>query len=283
MARNDKAPFALMPDEEVLLITRPHALAMLGLMVFWLSLAGLGGAYTYYYEDLTGYLQGLVKIKFLATHGYDVIWFASILVPLVIMAVFRINFGYVLTLLGLMAGNVLLQWKVEPRLDLPSHAHLENYMLIGVGVIGVIGCELFRRGHRYFLTTNRIVARFGTLKVSERSTLYSKIDDLILQKGLLGNVLNYGTVIPITSTGLGMGSDLAIAGAAAGGGKAGISAGVFAAGGKAANVPRDMSIYVLYKIKRPEEARNTILQEMQARERPRNMIDPDDSDSSGTL
>ena len=252
-----------MPEEEILLVTRPHGLAMLGLMIFWLSLAGLGSIYIYYYPRLTASIQDLVKFEFIAAHGYDLIWFASILVPLLIMAVFRINFGYVLTLIALVIGNVLLQWKVEPRLGLSSsHAHLENIMLISVGIMGVIGCELFRRGHRYYLTTHRMVARFGTLKVSERSTLYSKIDDLILQKGILGKVMNYGTVIPITSTGLGMGQDTAIAGAGAGAGKAGLGAGLFVAGAKAANVPRDMSIYVLYKVKRPEQARNLILQEM---------------------
>jgi hypothetical protein len=54
-----------------------------------------------------------------------------------------------------------------------------------------------------------------------------------------------------------------------GGGKGGIGAGLFAAGSKAKNVPRALSIYVLFQIKKPEEARNLIMQEMQARERPR--------------
>ena len=271
MAKKISVPFEPLPGEEVLLITRPHPLAMLDLMTFWLCLAALGAVYIVYYQRLSAFLAGTVHFEFLVSHAYDLIWFASILVPLIIMAVFRINFGYVLTLLALMAGNIFLQWKVAPRLGLSpvEHAHLENYMLIAAGLIGVAGVELFRRGHRYYLTSHRIVARFGSLKVSERSALYSKIDDLLLQKGLLGGVLNFGTVIPITSSGLGMGQDLALGGAAIGGGKAGVGGGLFAAGGKAKNVPRALSIYVLFKIKKPEAARNLILQEMQARERPR--------------
>jgi len=271
MSNNISVPFQSLPGEEVLLMTRPHPLAMLDLMFFWFSLALLGALYIIYYPQLSVLFKQKVQIEFIVRHTYDVFWFASIMLPLIIMAVFRINFGYVLMLLALVAGNVLLQWKVEPHLGLAhgAHAHLENYMLIAVGLFGMVAVEIFRHGHRYYLTSQRIVARFGILKVMERSTLYSKIDDLILQKGVLGGMLNFGTVIPITSSGLGMGQDLAMGGAAVGGGKGGIGAGLFAAGGKAKNVPRALSIYVLFKIKNPEEARNLILQEMQARELPR--------------
>ena len=271
MSQNISIPFQLLPGEELLLMKRPHPLAMLDLMLFWLSLALLGTLYIIYYPQLSAMLKGKVQIDFFVKHTYDVFWFVSILLPLIIMAIFRISFGYVITLLALIAGNIILQWKVEPHLGLAkgAHAHLENYMLIAAGLFGMIAVEVFRRGHRYYITSKRIIARFGILKVMERSTLYSKIDDLILQKGLLGGMLNFGTVIPITSSGLGMGQDLAMGGAAVGGGKSGIGAGLFAAGGKAKNVPRELSIYVLFKIKNPEEARNFILQEMQARELPR--------------
>jgi len=271
MSQNISIPFQLLPGEELLLMKRPHPLAMLDLMLFWLSLALLGWLYIIYYPQLSALLKGKVQIDFLVKHTYDVFWFVSIMLPLVIMAIFRISFGHVLTLLALIAGNILLQWKVEPHLGLSkgAHAHLENYMLIAAGLFGMVAVEIFRHGHRYYLTSKRIVARFGILKVMERSTLYSKIDDLILQKGVLGGMLNFGTVIPITSSGLGMGQDMAMGGAAVGGGKGGIGAGLFAAGGKAKNVPRALSIYVLFKIKNPEEARNLILQEMQARELPR--------------
>ena len=267
-----------MPGEEAMLVTRPHPLAMLDLMLFWLFIAGLGVVFRLYYDDITGYFSKNVvpigALDFLSKNAYDVVWFAALLLPLVIMAVFRINFGYVIVLLLLLAARALIWWKAEEVLGIKPepHPHLENYLLMAVGVIGVIGVELFRRGHRYYLTTMRLVARFGTLRTSERSTLYSKIDDLMLQKTILGRLFNFGTVIPITSTGLGMGQDLAIAGAQASAGKGPVGAGLFAAGGKAKNVPRELSIYVLFRIKQPEHARNLILEEMQARERPRKKL-----------
>jgi len=267
--KDDYCPFPLMPGEQVVFTARPHLLAMAGLTLFWIGIAALGVIFIAYYEEITDYVQGIIRfefLKFIADRAYDIVWFGALLVPLVVMAVFRINFRYVLALILLIAGSVLLQWKVEPMLDVKGHAHLENIMLIGVGMLGVLGVEIFRRGHRYYVTNFRIVARFGTLTVSERSTLYSKIDDLILQQGVLGRLFNFGTVIPITSTGLGMGHDFAIAGAGAGGGKAGVAAGLFAAGGKAQNVPRELSIYVLYKIKDPEWARDVVLEQMRARE-----------------
>ena len=287
MAQGEAMPFSPLRGEKALMVTRPHLLSMLGLGLFWVFIGAVGVAHLHYYPRLMALVQGKVQadlsplawlphFDFVVRHAYDLVWVLSLLIPLVIMAIFRINFGYVLTLLGLIAANLLIQWKLEPRLNLPlgHHANLENYLLIAVGLCGVVGCEVYRRGHRYFLTTHRIVARFGAVKVSERITLYSKIDDLILQQGLLGKFFNFGTVIPITSSGLGMGQDLAIAGAQMGGGaggRAGVAAGLFAAGGKAQNVPRELSIYVLYKIKDPQKARDLILEEMHARERPRRM------------
>lgn len=270
----EKAPFDLLEDEELRLVTRPHPLAMLGLMLFWLFIGALGVIYLVYYQDIQNEVKGAVRFEFmgfLADHAYNVIWFASLILPLVVMAVFRINFGYVLVLVLLMVGRGLIWWKGREWFGVAEaqFPHLENIMLIAVGLVGVAGVEIFRRGHRYYLTTDRIVARFGTLRRSERITLYSKIDDLMLQKGLLGSIFNFGTVIPITSSGLGMGQDMAIAGAGVGAGKAGAGAGLFAAGGKAKNVPRELSLYVLYRVKRPEAARDLILEEMSAREQPR--------------
>ena len=267
-----KVPFELLDEEELLLVTRPHPLAMTGLMLFWLGIGALGVVFIIEYPRLTG---GLGQVKFLgpvAARVYDVIWVAALLVPLVLMAVFRINFKYVIVLALLLAARVLIAWKGYELLGInpDPHPHLENYLLIAVGLLGIIGVEFFRRGHRYYLTNKRIVARFGRVSVSERSTLYSKIDDLVLQKPFLGRLFNFGTVIPITSTGLGMGQDLAVAGATAGAGKGPLSAGLFAAGGKVKNVPRDLSLYVLYRIKNPEQARNLIMEEMENREGARN-------------
>jgi len=282
-------PFALMPGEEVIMETRPHPLSMLGLMFFWLSVAALGVVYIAYYQDISRSLDDVVKFEFLSflkRRAYDGLWFASILLPMMVMAVFRINFSYVLTLLCLAAANFLLQWKVDPavrpllKVSAGAHLHLENIMLIIVGVVGMVGVEFFRRGHRYYLTNYRILSRFGSLKVSERSTLYSKVDDLILVQGLLGKIFNFGTVIPITSTGLGMGQDMAIAGAGMGLGKAGAGAGLFAAGAKGQNVPRELSMYVLYKVGDPAEARDLIFEEMADRDLPNGLPDEDSTEAT---
>jgi len=271
MAR--ECPFSLLNDEELILETRPHPLAMTGLMLFWLFIMALGVLFIIYYPWLSQELAGSIKYDFpgkdfIVDNTYNAIWVVALLVPLLVMAIFKINFRYVLTLIALIIISIVLRWKVEPLMDLDAgrHSHLENYLLILAGALGVFGVEVFRRGHRYYLTNKRIVAYFGNIKTSERSTLYSKIDDLIVQVSLLGKLFNFGTVIPVTSTGLGMGQDMAIAGAGAGAGKMGAGAALFAAGGKAKNVPRELSIYVLYRIPDPDEARNLVMQEMQDRE-----------------
>jgi len=277
-----RIPFELMRDEEVLLVARPHPLSMLGLEIFWLLVGGLGVFFLLKHGDVDAYFQGRLYFDFLAGRAYDAVWIGALLAPLVVMAVFRINFGYVLVLALLIGGKAFTLWKAEQVLDLAEpNGSLDNYMLIAVGLIGMAGVELFRRGHRYYLTSHRIVARFGNLGVSERATLYSKIDDLLLQKTVLGRIFSFGTVIPVTSTGLGMGQDMAIAGVAAGAGKGGASAGLFAAGAKAKNVPRELSFYVLYRVPRPEDARTLILEEMTERERPAPREEDDEDSETG--
>ncbi|MBI2568471.1 MAG: PH domain-containing protein [Candidatus Schekmanbacteria bacterium] len=263
---SERLPFALATGEHLLCATRPHVFAMVGLMLFWLGTAALGASFIIWRDDLLLVPTRLPLGELLSSHFYSVVWFTAVLVPMVVMALRQVRFGYVLTLLALTAGHLLLRCYVEPQLALPHYPHLENLMLIAVGLLGVVGCEIFRRGHRYYVTSHRIIARFGRLRLSERNTFFSKIDDLLLSRSLFGRLVGFGTVIPVTATGIGMGQDLAVAGVDVRGGSRLAGAGLFAAGGKTVNVPRELSMYVLYKIPAPERVRNLIIEQMHRRE-----------------
>jgi membrane protein YdbS with pleckstrin-like domain len=260
--------FQPLQDERMILTKKPHPFAMLDISSFWLLLSGIGVAHFIYYPEIATLLRTYLHFDFAVRHTYHLMWFLSVLVPLTIMAIFRVSFRYISVLLLLVVANIALQWKVAPRLNIPleAHPHLGSYLLIIVGLIGIAGSEVYRRGHRYFITNKRVISRFGVLRRSERMVLYSKIDDLLTQKGGFGGLFNFGTVIPITSSGIGTGQDSAHGGAMVGGGKMGLGAGMFAGGSKSQTVPRALAAYVVFKVSNPEEVAQIIIENMEKRE-----------------
>lgn len=121
----------------------------------------------------------------------------------------------------------------------------------------VLWVELDRRSHRYILTNLRVIFRGGVLVTHERQLRFESITDLDGQQGLLGQMLGYGTLIPVTQSGFGLGADTSQAlvgmglggkmGAKAPGGETGAGAGigVAAGGGKEVQVGRARSFHQL--------------------------------------
>lgn len=117
--------------------------------------------------------------------------------------------------------------------------------------------EMDRRSHRYILTNLRIVFRGGVLVTHERQLRYESITDLDGQQSLVGQMLGYGTLIPVTQSGFGLGADTSQAligmglggkmGGKAPGGEAGAGAGigVAAGGGKEVQIGRARSFHQL--------------------------------------
>ena len=110
----------------------------------------------------------------------------------------------------------------------------------------------------------------GIFGAHEREILYSKIEDLILQQGFLGKLLNYGTIIPTAASGLGTGVDASrvSAGAGVGAGKGGIGAGagITVGGERGVVAPRGRSWFILYGVPDPQRIYDLIFSQMHERE-----------------
>ena len=117
------------------------------------------------------------------------------------------------------------------------------------------------------ITDRRVITRFGFLIIRERDLLYSKVDDLIIHQGVIGRILGFGTLIPISASGIGTGSDEAILSAGAEQKlPMGPSLKVTIGGGRSITVPRAPSFYSLYGVSDPEGLKNLMLKEMEKRE-----------------
>lgn len=226
------------------------------------------------------------------------IWVLALIVPGCVVSFIRINWGWLLLALFLSIVGVcthvwqkeILEYslnfaqeqKVCQNIDDILHRYfplydalkqkltiteISNYWLILVSFTGLFLANSYRRSHRYYITNRRIITRFGFWITRERDLLYSKIDDLVAHQGLLGKIFGFGTLIPISASGIGTGSDQAIwmAGAEQ---KlpVGPSLKITMGGGRTVTVPRAPSFYSLYGVPNPEYLRNIMLKEMEKRE-----------------
>jgi hypothetical protein len=240
----------LQPEEELVRKLRPHPLAFYKLYLIWIYLSLVALFFT---------TDPQIQVANMSpeTAG-KILWWLSILVPAVLIALFRINWRWLLTLAlpGVLAfflpgqadflalmESYGLGWFVD-----------QDHILASFGLLGILGTENHRRSHRYYVTSWRLIMESGHVGVHRRTLLYKNINDLVVEQSLLGRVFNFGSIIPVTASGLGLGDDFSLVGGAVGD-RAMIGAG----GGKTISTPRGRSYHQLEGVPRPEEVHDLII------------------------
>ncbi len=240
---------------------KPHPLAFTHLYALWIYIIILSIVFYLHHDTIESYAA---TIPFLGTliKGYATLtlWAILIVVPMLIVSALKIVWKYFL--LGIVIGIVLpiILWYFKQ----PLHPTL-YYTGIAIGIIGIIGVELHRRAHRYIITDRGIIMEYRGLRTLRREILYSNITDIVLEKGILGKIFNFGNIIPITASGLGLGEDSSHVAVGAAVGKT-VTVGGAVIGGRGVNVPRTRSFFMLYAVPKPEEVYNIIIEAMRASE-----------------
>jgi hypothetical protein len=174
-----------------------------------------------------------------------------------------ILWGLVLLLVGVVASLVAIQWSIfflylgvfAGGAGLIFSQHWENdsalFLLvysIAVSIGGFLIVELYRRSHKYIITNLRIIFKGGLLTKRERTIRYDKIADIDAKQGILGQIFGFGTIIPVSQSGFGLGSDktMAAGGLAVGTKKAKLFG--LAGGGKEVQTPIARSYYELHGV-----------------------------------
>ena len=147
--------------------------------------------------------------------------------------------------LGVVAGGIGLifwqNWQDGSGVAIP-------YYTILVSIIGFLIVELYRRSHKYIISSQRIVFKGGVITKEERTLRYDKITDISYKQGILGQIFGFGTIIPISQSGFGLGNDTAFAaGGVQLGEKKAKFLGIFG-GGKEVQTPRTRSYYELHGV-----------------------------------
>ena len=119
---------------------------------------------------------------------------------------------------------------------------------VSISILGFLLIEWYRRSHKYIISNQRIIFKGGIVTKEERTLRYDKISDINAKQGVIGQIFGFGTIIPISQSGFGLGADQSFA---AGGVQLGEKKvkfmGLFG-GGKEVQTPRARSYFELHGV-----------------------------------
>ena len=252
------AGIAIAKDENVIKKLRPVIFAfgkyyeLAGIYflaaVLWMLTTLYGGSALtgpWYYQLLAYWL-----VLILPALGAGVLWISK--QPLVYAVITAI------------IGTIVAAWTLTTTIEIPAYMGFkgttlapENVLPFTLGTAAVIAfffIQAYRRGHRYLLTDRRIILAKTFWGRTARELHYDKIADLIVTTSFWGRRLHYGTIIPVSEAGLGLGGDMS--GAAVGASVKTIKNITLAGavlGGREIQMPRAATYYELYGIHNPKE------------------------------
>ena len=173
-------------------------------------------------------------------------WALVLLIAGVIAALTTIRWSIFFMYLFIVLGGIGLifwqGWQDSTKIFVPIYT-------VSISILGFLLIEWYRRSHKYIISNQRIVFKGGIVTKEERTLRYDKISDINAKQGVLGQIFSFGTIIPISQSGFGLGSDesFAAGGVQIGGKKGGGILGIFG-GGKEVQTPRTRSYYELHGV-----------------------------------
>ena len=173
------------------------------------------------------------------------VWATVLLVAGIIASLITVRWSIFGLFFGIFIGGVALilwqGWITESDVFIP-------FYMIAASIIGFLIVEWYRRSHKYIISNHRITFKGGILTKEERTLRYDKITDINAKQGIVGQIFGFGTIIPISQSGFGLGSDESFA---AGGIQVGEKKAKFfgmAGGGREVQTPRARSYHELHGV-----------------------------------
>ena len=230
----------LLKGERIERVLSPHPLSFMKLQTLCIFVIVWG--------VVVGWLVNFsAYTSFFGTDGWRVllVWGIVLLLVGVAASLIAVQWTIFFLYLGVFLGGTGLMlwqnWLKDAALFIPFYS-------VAVSIIGFLIVEMYRRSHKYILTTHRIILKGGIFTKRERTIRYEKIADIDSKQGILGQIFGFGTIIPVSQSGLGLGSDKSFAGGGVevGGTKAKLFG--FAGGGKDVQTPIARSYYELHGV-----------------------------------
>jgi hypothetical protein len=268
MAKRDNVD--LLHGEEVDMVSKPHPLSFLRYHLFAVYLIAVSAFLAWFHSFIKSDPSILSSLSFL-----DILLGWAGIVPA--DAILLILFWIILLLSGLgigvlwvtkmpliymvlvgLVGTLLEVYFLAPYdvvLGVVQKPMVKLVLLGATAIVAMVLTELYRRGHTYIITNYRVITKKGFIRKEERELMYDKITDVYVTQGIFGRIFNFGTVIPITASGFGLGEDSAYAFAGAPVPLKGATVGGGFAGGKGVQRPRAATYFSLFGVPDPKTVR----------------------------
>jgi len=230
----------VLENEKIEKILSPHPLSFMGLqsLCIFLIVWGVLIGWLVNFSDFADIFSSNIWFPVL-------VWGIVLLVVGVVASLITIRWRIFFLYLGVFVGGTGLMFWLG---SLESAGIFIPFYTVAISIIGFLIVELYRRSHKYIISSQRIVFKGGVITKEERTLRYDKIADINYKQGILGQIFGFGTIIPISQSGFGLGNDTAFA---AGGVQLGEKKvkflGLFG-GGKEVQTPRTRSYYELHGV-----------------------------------
>jgi len=245
----------LLENEQAVLRLKPHLFSQIREYPFWLyvlllnliwmgTLPSLGVPIAQFFQSLGS--QSVVSRIIFELPSWAA-WSLLHVLPALLLGFLRLDWRGVLSFLTALAlALVLAAWHPELKL-------LKPRSMLYLSVLMLLYKELQRLSTEYVITNKRIIIIRKGIRETTRTLFYSKIHDLILSRDLLGKLLGYGTIVPLTASQLGIGASESSVSAGASGAGANIELGL-AQSRKEVSSSADYSLYCIPAVEKTYQA-----------------------------
>jgi len=240
----------LREGEELILKIKPHPIAFIELYLlstYIVVFSIITKFYTYMIveEIFRNIGIAVLPMEYMAT----IVWATIIILPFIAMFIAKSSMKWLL--IGILTIAIPIMVKVKIGIE-------ESTITLIIGIIYFALSNMYRNAHTYYITSERIVSEYKFVREKSREISYQYVTDIVVEKGIIGRIFNVGTIIPISTAGLGLGGEIAAIT-----GKINLektSLGVIA--GKSVNIPRGRSPNVLFGVKDPMKVKEVISKEV---------------------
>lgn len=242
----------LLKDEKIIAKATPHPLSFTNsyLMFLYPILVALG-----VYALGTDHFSSWLRISSYETAfvvSISVLWL-MLLAPAVALGFLGTSKKPLMIYILLATMCTIIRLYINPPLP-------NTYIILAaMGAFGLILTNMHRRSHKYWITNLRIIFEHSFLSTSRRDLTYDMIVDLTLQQEPLGRVFDFATILPLTASTLGIGSDSAIITGSLERKTKRLNVGVSVGREKGTNIPRTKTYYSLHGIPRPHKLYGLII------------------------
>jgi hypothetical protein len=240
----------LLENEKVEKMLSPHPLSFMRYQSLCIFLIVWG--------IVLGWLSNFSEYVDLFSEYWSVImaWGIVLLLVGIIASLITIRWSIFFLYLAIFLGGIGMMiwqggWLTDAKIFVP-------FYMLAVSIIGFLIVELYRRSHKYIISNLRIIFKGGIITKQERTLRYDKITDINAKQGIIGQIFSFGTIIPISQSGFGLGSDKSFAaGGVQLGEKRAKFLGIFG-GGRDVQTPRTRSYYELHGVHPYKEVRKMV-------------------------